>query len=359
MSDKRDYYEVLGVPREASPGDLRKAYKKLALKFHPDRNNGCHDAAGRFKEVTEAYSVLSDDDKRRRYDQFGHAGVEGNQDFGGDIFTHVQDLFSDFFGGFGGFGRTRRGPARGRDLRVAQTLSFEEAALGCKKEVEIVSPTACVRCNGSGARPGSSPTTCGTCGGRGQISTGRGFIMFTQACPHCHGEGKIVSDPCDQCHGSGWEEKRRTVTVSFPAGIDEGHRLRIAGQGMPGAGGGPPGHLYVDVHLQPHPRFEREGNELITRRRITFAEAALGTSLNIELLDGSTCEVPVEPGTQPGTVLTRPGRGIPSVNGHGIGALHVIVELDVPKQLSRRAKKLLRELEEELGTVGDAARSAS
>jgi molecular chaperone DnaJ len=352
MSEKRDYYEVLGVERSTSSTDLRKAYKKLALKFHPDRNNGCEDATDQFKECTEAYAVLSDDGKRQRYDQFGHAGMNGGADFGADIFSHVQDMFSDvfgsdFFGGFAGQQQQRRA-ARGRDLRVEQTLSLEEAALGCKKELEISSPVKCDTCTGSGAKPGTSPTTCQTCAGHGQVSTGRGFIMFTQPCPACRGEGTQISDPCGDCSGSGWQERDRTVTVSFPAGIDAGHRLRVSGQGMAGPRGGPPGNLYVDVALQPHPRFEREGTDLIARHRVSFPDATLGSEFELEMLNGSLLSVTVEPGTQPNTVISMPGKGVPSVNGRGVGALHVVVQVGVPTKLSRRAKKLLRQLQGEL-----------
>ena len=356
MSDKRCYYEVLGVERGSPAADIRKAYKKLALKHHPDRHGGCPDAEQKFKELTEAYQVLNDDDKRRRYDQFGHEAAMGSADFGGDIFSHVQDLFSDFFGGAGPFGgRKQRGPARGRDLRIPQTLTLEEAVLGCKKDIELNTPVECGGCKGDGCEPGTTPQTCRTCGGAGQVSTGRGFIVFTQSCPSCQGQGRVVSTPCKRCDGAGWEEKSRTVTVSFPAGIDEGHRLRVAGQGMPGASGGPPGHLYVDVALAPHDRFERDGVDLITRRKVSFAEAALGTTLAIDMLDGSKHEVELAAGTQPGQVVTVAGKGVPSVNGRGRGSLHLVVQVAVPDNLSKRAKKLLQELNDELEQAKEEA----
>jgi molecular chaperone DnaJ len=356
MAQKADYYELLGVPRDASAADVRKAYKKLALKYHPDRNGGCGDATAQFKAVTEAYQVLSDDEKRARYDRFGHAGLEGNGDFGGDIFSHFQDLFSDFFG-MGGFSgdRRRRGPQRGRDLRVDQRLSLEEAVLGCKKEIDLNTPVQCDGCRGTGAKEGTAMTSCRACGGRGQVSTARGFIMFTQSCSACGGAGQTVETPCGDCEGAGWVEKKRKVTVSFPAGIDSGHRLRVAGQGMPGPQGGPAGNLYVDVEVEPHERFERSGNDLIVRETISFAEAALGTELDIPLLDGSVHRVEVRAGTQPGAVLSAPGRGAADVGGRGTGSLHVVVQVAVPRKLSSRAKKLLRQLDDELEVAGDAA----
>ncbi|MEM1034209.1 MAG: molecular chaperone DnaJ [Myxococcota bacterium] len=359
MSEKRDYYELLGVERTASAQEIRKAYKKLALKHHPDRNKGSEQAEAMFKEVTEAYSVLSDDEKRARYDRYGHAGLEGAgaADFGGDIFSHFQDLFSDFFGGGGGFGgggARRRGPARGRDLRVEQQLSLEDAVLGCKKEIDLRTPVQCDLCRGTGAKDGSAMRTCQVCGGRGQVSTARGFIMFTQACSACSGAGEVVEEGCDTCDGAGWVEKHRKVNVTFPAGIDNGHRLRVAGQGLPGPNGGPAGNLYVDVELEPHERFERDGLDLITRHTISFPEAALGTKVDVPLIGGGMHQVSIRPGTQPGTVISARGRGVPNVNGGGSGALHVVVQVAVPSKVSRRAKKLLRDLEDELEVTSAA-----
>jgi molecular chaperone DnaJ len=360
MSEKRCYYEILSVERTATTSDIRKAYKKLALKYHPDRNPGSAEAEAQFKEITEAFGVLSDDGKRGQYDQFGHAGLGGSSDFGGDIFSHVQDLFSDFFGGGMGGGRSPRGPQRGRDLRVRQTLTLEEAVLGCKKEIALTTPVECTSCKGNGCQPGTQPQNCKTCGGAGQVSTGRGFIVFPQTCPTCEGQGRVVASPCKQCDGAGWEDKSRTVTVSFPAGIDEGHRLRVSGQGLAGKQGGPPGHLYVDVALAPHARFERQGLDLIVRKTINFAEASLGATLPIEQLDGTVREVELRAGTQPGEVISLSGSGAPDVNGSGRGALHVVVQVEVPKKLSKRAKQLLRELQDDLASgSGDETTAAS
>ncbi len=351
MSGKQDYYDVLGVGREASTGEIRKAYKKLALQFHPDRNQGDDEAESQFKSVTEAYQVLSDDQKRQRYDQFGHAGLEGGAGAGfqGDIFSHFQDIFSDFFGGgFGGGSRQASRARRGRDMGVTQALSLEEAILGCKKEIELHAPTQCETCEGSGAKPGSRPKRCATCAGAGQVSTGRGFVVFTQPCPSCGGEGSVIDDPCHTCDGAGWTEATRKVSVTFPPGIDQGHRLRVAGQGLPSTSGGPPGHLYVDVALEAHPIFERQGDDLITRRTISYPAAALGDSMTIELIGGSDHEVSIEAGTQPGTIITIAGKGTPSVNGPGRGALHVVIQVDVPRELSREARRILKTLREEL-----------
>jgi molecular chaperone DnaJ len=360
MTEKRCYYEVLAVAREASADDVRKAYRQSALKNHPDRNPGDAEAEARFKEATEAFGILSDDQKRARYDQFGHAGLEGGgaSDFGGDIFTHFQDIFSEFFGGAGGGGgrRQRRGPARGADLRVQQRLSLKDAFVGCKREVPLKTPTACEACEGSGAKAGTKRKQCGACGGQGQVSTARGFVMFTQTCPECGGEGSVVKTPCDACRGQGHVEKARKVVVAFPAGIDGGQRLRVPSQGMPGAQGGPPGDLFVDVELTPDATFERDGLDLITRSKVSFAQAALGTSVEVVLPDETTLKLDVPAGTQPGEVLSMRSKGMPRIDGRGRGVLHVVVQIEVPKELSKRAKELVRELDEELN--GEASKPA-
>lgn len=355
MSEKRDLYEVLGVSREAGEDDIRRAYRKLALQYHPDRNPNDPDAERLFKECTEAYSVLSDAEKRPIYDRFGHAGLEGRGGFDfqnaglGDILNQFQDMFSDFFGFGGGFGGAqRRQPARGRDVRVEATISFKEAMTGCKHEVTVRGVAPCEKCSGSGAKAGSSASTCPQCGGNGQVTTQRGFIMFSTTCPRCRGAGQVIKDPCDACDGSGAVDKRRTVVVTFPAGIDTGQRLRVPGQGMPGPGRTPPGDLYVDVHVEPVERFERDGEELVTRESVSFADAALGCSVKVSLPDGSSVAANVAPGTQPNTIVTIPGQGMPRIDGRGRGNLHVVVDVQVPRKLSKRAKKLLLELDEEL-----------
>jgi molecular chaperone DnaJ len=363
MSDKRCFYEVLGLAREASNDDIRKAYRRAALENHPDRNPGNAEAEARFKEVNEAYQILSDEEKRGRYDRFGHAGVDGSSmpDFGGaDIFTHFQDVFSEFFGMGGGGGRQkRRGPARGQDIRVQQRLTLSEAFLGVKREVALHTPATCETCSGEGAKPGTKRKSCGVCGGSGQVSSQRGFVMFTQTCPECSGQGSVVKTPCETCQGAGHVQKNRKVLVSFPAGIDGGQRLRVPGQGMPGMMGGPPGDLYVDVELLPDERFQREGADLLTRARISFAEAALGSETRIDLPDETSVTVEIPPGTQPGDVVAIKGKGVPRVDGRGRGVLHVEIQVDVPTSLSPRARDLLRELEEELAQPAEKPKVAN
>jgi molecular chaperone DnaJ len=357
MSEKRDFYEVLGVERGAADDEIRKAYRKLALQYHPDRNQGDASAEGKFKEATEAFTVLSDKEKRATYDRFGHAGLGGGGfDFSnagmGDIFSQFQDMFADFFGGagFGGAGRgRRRGPERGRDVRVDATLTLAEAMGGAKHEVNVVGEAPCESCQGNGCAPGTSPSTCPHCGGSGQMNTQRGFIMFSSPCARCHGQGKVIPNPCSSCEGRGSIEKRRRVLVTFPAGIDGGQRLRVPGQGMPGPNGAPAGDLYVDVELEPHEEFQREGVDLITQRDLSFAQAALGTELSIELPNGEAVPVTVPAGTQPSTVISLGGKGLPQLNRpNARGKLHVVVAVKVPKKLNKRAKKLLEELDEEL-----------
>jgi len=352
MTEKRCYYEVLSVSRTASDDEIRKSYRQSALKYHPDRNPDDPSATPKFKEATEAYSVLSDGQKRARYDQFGHAGLEGGADPSGgmgDIFSQFQDLFSEFFAGGGGPQRGRRqAPRRGQDLRIQERLSLKDAVLGCKKEVVVRAPATCEPCSGTGAAPGSQRQPCGTCRGAGQVSSARGFVMFTSTCPTCQGEGSTLRDPCPKCRGAGQVEKTRKVLVSFPAGIDGNQRLRVPGQGSSGPPGGEAGDLYVDVELEPDARFERDGTDLITRANVSFADAALGTTITIPLLDDTELEVEVPAGTQPGEVISLKGKGAPRVDGRGRGSLHVQFQVEVPRTLSPRAKALLAELEDEL-----------
>ncbi|MEB2312526.1 MAG: molecular chaperone DnaJ [Sorangiineae bacterium] len=361
MSEKRDYYEVLGVARDAGADDIRKAYRQSALKHHPDRNPGNAEAEALFKEATEAYSVLSDDEKRAAYDRFGFAGVGGQSGFDfsgagiGDILSHFQDMFSDFFGGMGGGGRRQRPAARGQDVRVAATITLKDAMLGAKQEVAIVGAAPCEPCGGSGAKAGTKPQTCPQCRGTGQVTTQRGFVMFSTSCGRCQGSGRFIADPCESCHGSGYVEKRRVVLVAFPAGIDDSQRLRVPGQGMPGPNGAPPGDLYVDVNLAADERFERNGDDLAVRERVSFPDAALGAEVELTLPDETRVSATLPAGTQPGTVLTVKGKGVPRIDRRGRGDLLIVVDVAVPRGLSKRAKKLLGELAAELANEGKEA----
>jgi len=357
MHERRDAYEVLGVPRQATAEEIRKAYRQAALKHHPDRNNGDAKAAERFKEATEAFQILSDDQRRSIYDQFGYAGLEGmgggmpGVDLG-DIFGNFQDLFSEFFGAPSGR-RGRNAPRRGPDVRAHQRLTLEEAALGCKREIQLRFPAPCEECKGTGAAPGTQPVTCGTCRGSGQISNARGFVMFTAPCPACRGEGRVVKSPCPACNGAGEKDKPKKIVVSFPAGIDDGQVLRVPGQGVPGGNGGPPGDVLVEVSLEPHPRFERQGADLATRAKLSIPQAILGTKVTLEAIDGESLEIDVPPGTQPGHVIVLRGKGVARLESKGRGgrgALHVVIEVEVPApaQLTSKGRELVEALQKEL-----------
>jgi molecular chaperone DnaJ len=362
MSSKRCFYEVLGVAREATPEELRRSYKQLALKHHPDRNQGDHAAEAAFKEVNEAYQILSDADKRRAYDQFGHAAFDGSMGSGfqgagvGDVFAHMQDLFSEMFsgGGGGGFGRQ---PRRGGDLRVQQRLTLEEAAFGVKKEVTVHAPARCGDCGGTGAKPGTKPETCPHCRGAGHVSNARGFVMFTATCPKCQGHGAVIKQPCKGCEGHGVVERPKKVVVAFPAGVDAGQRLRVTGQGLPGPSGSQAGDLYVEIDVEEDTRFERDGADLVTRVNVGFVDAALGAEIQVPAIEPGEADkkipVTLPAGTQPGAVITLKGHGIPRLDGRGRGSIVVIVQVDVPKTLTARARELLAELEAELGSPGE------
>ncbi|MDB4944184.1 MAG: Chaperone protein DnaJ [Labilithrix sp.] len=381
MSEKRDYYEILSVERTATVEEVRKAYKREALKHHPDRNQGDAEAEAKFKLCNEAYQVLSDEEKRRIYDQFGHAGLEGGAGFPGgasDVFAHMQDLFSEMFSG-GGFGRGgQRRQQRGADLRMQARLTLREAAFGVKREVAVHAPVRCDDCNGSGAKAGTKPETCGHCRGSGHVSNARGFVMFTTPCPKCGGQGQVIKHLCKGCGGRGAVERARKVVVAFPAGIDAGQRLRVPGQGMPGPPNGPAGDLYVEIDVEEDPRFERDGADLVTRFHTSFAAAALGAEVRVPALgdadteeESPTVPLQIPAGTQSGSVFTIKGQGIPRLDGRGRGALIGVVQVDVPTALSERAKKLIEELDAELapapsaapagelGAAGDEARRAT
>jgi molecular chaperone DnaJ len=352
MSNKRDYYEVLTVSREVSTEELRKAYRREALKHHPDRNQGDATAEAKFKEVNEAYQVLSDENKRGVYDQFGHAGLEGAGASGfegvSDVFSHMQDLFAEMFSGGGGGGRSRRGA----DMRMQVRLTLREAAFGCKREVNVRAPATCTDCAGTGAKAGTKPEGCSQCRGTGQVSNARGFVMFTSTCPRCRGAGRVIKHACPTCAGQGAVERPRKVTVTFPSGIDAGQRLRVPSQGIPGPGGAPPGDLYVEVDVEDDPRFERDGADLVARVRIPFVEAALGGEIRVPALESedgdATVALAVPPGTQSGAVFTMKGYGIPRLDGRGRGSLVVALQVEVPTSLSPRARELIEQLGTEL-----------
>jgi len=348
---KRDYYEVLGLHKGASEDEIKKAFKKLAMKHHPDRNQGDAQKASeeKFKEVKEAYEVLSDAGKRGAYDQYGHAGLNPNMGGGpgGAGFGNFGDAFSDIFGDLFGAGGGRQGGQgmyRGADLRYNLELSLEEAARGTETKIRIPVMVACETCKGSGAKPGSKPTTCPTCQGHGQVRMQQGFFSVQQTCPRCHGTGKIITDPCQSCHGEGRVKQHKTLSVRIPAGVDEGDRIRLAGEGEAGVHGGPPGDLFVQVHLKPHAVFTREGGHLHCEMPVSFATAALGGDITIPTLDSqAVLKIPAE--TQTGKVFRLRGKGIKGVRDSQPGDLYCHVVLETPVALTERQKELLREFD--------------
>ena len=350
---KRDYYEVLGVNRDVDDADLKKAYRRLAMKYHPDRNPDDEDAEAKFKEASEAYEILSDAEKRQAYDQFGHAGVDPSQG-GGPGFGfegNFSDIFGDVFGDIFGGGRGGRGPggaARGSDLRYNMQLDLDQAVSGDTVEVRIPVLAGCDDCDGSGAAPGTSPSTCPECQGAGQIRVSQGFFSLQQTCPRCRGQGRIVTDPCRGCGGAGRKEKRKMLSVKIPAGVDTGDRIRLTGEGEAGVHGGPPGDLYVQVEVREHPIFVREGRNLYCEVPISIPDAALGGELEVPTLDGRVkLKIPAE--TQTGKVFRLRGKGVTQVRGGGVGDLLCKVVVETPVKLTDRQKELLRELKTSLG----------
>ena len=347
---KRDYYEVLGVSRTAADQEIKSAYRKLALKYHPDRNHGSKDAEDKFKEAAEAYAILADADKRRVYDRFGHAGLGSGAGFDPSVFTGFEDILGglgDIFGFgsvFGAGGQQRRsGPQRGADLRYDLEISFEESAKGAETAIQIPRQEPCETCKGSGAAPGTKPSTCPQCQGRGQLRYQQGFFTVARTCGQCRGTGSIISKPCTECRGSGRIPKERKITVRIPAGIATGQRLRLSGEGEAGPSGGPAGDLYVVIHVQEHPFFQREGNDLFCEIPLHYPTIALGGDIKIPTLEGEEAFT-VPEGTQSGATFTLRGRGMPDVSGRGRGNLVVRVKLVTPKKLTREQKKLLEEL---------------
>lgn len=369
MADaKRDYYEVLGVSRGASDKEIKDAYRQMAIKHHPDKNQGNKTAEEKFKEINEAYEVLSDQNKRTMYDQYGHAGVGaeapggagpgfgGAGDFTGfgDNFNDmgdIGDLFGDIFEGVfgqrssgGRTGRRSGGVSRGADLRYDLTLDFKEAVFGTEVSLKIPRLDTCLRCNGSGAKPGASRKTCPQCRGAGRIRMSQGFFSMLQTCPACRGEGTIIEAPCPECHGSGRISKTSTIKVKIPAGVDEGSSLRVRGEGEAGQRGGPNGDLYVMIHVKEDPDFKREGNDLILEKHVTFVDVALGTELSVQTLEGLV-KIKVPAGTQSGTIFKLRQKGVPYLGARGKGDLLLKIIVDTPKNIGEKGKQLLREFE--------------
>lgn len=349
---KRDYYDVLGVSRDVDAKELKKAYRKLAMKYHPDRNPDDKDADAKFKEATEAYEILGDQQKRAAYDQYGHAGVDPNAGGGGfgggganfsDIFG---DVFGDIFGGGGGRGG-RGGPQRGSDLRYTMELSLEEAVRGIEKKIRVPTLTSCGTCDGSGAKPGTSPKTCSTCGGAGQVRMQQGFFSVQQTCPTCRGQGTMIEDPCTSCHGRGVKEETKTLSVKIPPGVDTGDRIRLSGEGEAGAMGGPAGDLYVQVSVKEHELFHRDGRNLYCDVPISIVDAALGGELEVPTLDGRVkLKIPAE--TQSGKLFRLRGKGVTPVRGGAAGDLLCRVQVETPVNLNAKQKDLLMKFQESL-----------
>lgn len=355
MAEKRDYYEVLGVSKGASDSEIKSAYRKLAKKYHPDMNPGDKEAEAKFKEASEAYAVLSDADKRRQYDQFGHAAFDGGAggaggfDFGG---MDMGDIFGDIFGDFFGGGRSRsqsNGPMKGQNIRTSVRITFEEACFGVDKEIDVTLKEECATCHGTGAKPGTSPETCKKCGGKGQVVFTQqslfGVVRNVQSCPDCHGTGKIIKERCSDCGGSGYISKRKKISVSIPAGIDNGQCVRIRDKGEPGVNGGQRGDLLVEVAVSRHPIFQRQDRDIFSTAPITFAQAALGGDVRIKTVDGEVIYT-VKPGTQTNTRVCLRNKGVPSLRNKQIrGDHYVTLVVEVPTKMNSEQKELLEEFD--------------
>ena len=346
-----DYYELLEVERTADDGKIKSAYRKLAMRYHPDKNPGCHDSEARFKAINEAYDCLKDPQKRAAYDRFGKAAFQnggfGGNGGGGQGFDGFSDIFQDIFGEFMGGGRGRGGQRqqgmRGADLRYDMELSLEEAFTGKEAQLTVDVAVQCDPCSGSGAKPGSSAKTCGTCAGHGKVRAQQGFFMIERPCPTCHGAGQVIAEPCTACRGEGRIDKEKTLSVNIPVGVDDGTRIRLSGEGEAGMRGGPPGDLYIFIHLKQHPLFQRDGTTLFARAPVSFTTAALGGTIEVPGIDRKPCEIRIQPGTQPGNQVRLRGRGMPALNGRGVGDLVVQIDVEMPTKLSARQKELLEE----------------
>lgn len=358
MADKRDYYEVLGVSKTASDADIKKAFRVLAKKYHPDMNPGDKEAEARFKEAQEAYAVLSDAEKRRQYDQFGHAAFDGTGGAGGFDFSGMDmgDIFGDIFGDFFGGGSRRRandGPMKGANLRTSVRITFEEAVFGCEKEIEMVLKDECKTCHGTGAKPGTNPETCPKCGGKGKVVFTQqsffGTVQNVQSCPECNGSGKIVREKCSDCRGTGYISSRKKIQVSIPAGIDNGQSVRIREKGEPGVNGGPRGDLLVEVVVSRHPIFQRQDMHIYSTAPISYAQAALGGEIRINTVDGDVL-YEVKPGTQTDTRIRLKGKGVPSLRNKAVrGDHYVTLVVQVPTNLNAEAKEALRKFDDAVG----------
>lgn len=368
MADKQDYYETLGISKGASDDEIKRAYRQMAKKYHPDMNPDNKEAEQKFKEVNEAYEVLSDADKKAKYDQYGHAAFDQSAGFGGGGFGgfdfDMGDIFSSFFGGGFGGGRSQsraNAPQAGDDIGVRVVLSFEEAAFGCKKEVSFARVQKCGDCSGTGAKKGTSPEKCTKCGGRGTVTvqqrTAFGMMQSTKACPDCGGTGKIIKTPCENCRGKGYVKINKKLEVSIPAGIDDGQRIALRGQGNEGRNGGPAGDLIIQVSVRPHAVFERDGNDIYCEVPISFADAALGAKIKIPTLEGQM-DYDIPEGTQTGTMFTIKQKGINAVNSRSKGNLYVKVVVETPKSLNADQKKLLRAFADSLGEKNNAKKSS-
>ena len=362
MADKRDYYETLGVSKSATESELKSAYRKLAKQYHPDANPGDEAAEAKFKELSEAYAVLSDGDKRAAYDQHGHAAFDSNgggSGFYGNVNFDMHDIFNSFFGDggfdiFGGGGRRRSGPRRGADLQMRMQIKFEDAVFGAVKEVQLPTHETCDICSGSGAKPGTHPINCKECNGTGQVrmmqQTMLGAMTTVRTCPTCKGDGKIVKDPCTKCRGAGKVKVTKTLEVTVPKGIDNGQSIRLTGKGEPGEKGGPAGDLLITMQILPHKVFSRQGNNLYLEIPITFVQAALGDEISVPMLDGSEEKYYVKAGTQPGTVVRIKGKGVPSLrNNRNMGDLMLTLKVTVPTGLTEKQKEHLIAFNEAMG----------
>ncbi|MTI44684.1 molecular chaperone DnaJ [Roseibium hamelinense] len=350
---KRDFYEVLGVSRDADEKALKSAYRKMAMKYHPDRNPGDAAAEASFKEVNEAYDTLKDSQKRAAYDRFGHAAFE-NGGFGGgggphgpDFSSTMSDIFEEFFGMGGGGGRRSGGRERGADLRYNLDITLEDAYAGKTVEIEVPTSVTCDVCSGSGAKPGTSPTVCRTCGGAGRVRAAQGFFTLERTCPTCQGRGQVISDPCTNCSGSGRTTQERTLSVNIPAGIEDGTRIRLAGEGEAGLRGGPAGDLYIFLSMKPHDLFQRDGADLFCRVPISMSTATLGGQFDVPTVDGATSRVKVPEGTQTGKQFRLRGKGMPIMRSSQYGDMYIQVTVETPTNLTKRQRELLAEFEKE------------